>query len=123
VRCLVKTPWPENVRSFMEVPETKKQRRLGLLEPDLNGDEGRIGERSVLETKELGAVGPFCHSQREPGKRRQCGGDADVRAERSAAMDVGGRIGRGQAEKSCDDLYCFSRRIVVPIGRVSTSAI
>jgi hypothetical protein len=38
-------------------------------------------------------------------------GDADVRAERSAAMDVRGRIGRGQAEKSCDDLYCFSRRI------------
>jgi hypothetical protein len=79
--------------------------------PALHGDEGRIVERSVLETKELGEVGPLCHSQRKPGKRRHCGGDADVRAERSAAMDVRGRIGRGQAEKSCDDLYCFSRRI------------
>jgi hypothetical protein len=95
----------------MEVPETKKQRRLGLLDPALHGDEGRIVERSLLETKELGEVGPLCHSQREPGKRRHCGGAADVRAERSAAMDVRGRIGRGQAEKSCDDLYCFSRRI------------
>jgi hypothetical protein len=83
----------------MEVPETTKQRRLGLLEPALHGDEGRIVERSVLETKELGEVGPLCHSQREPGKRRHCGGDADVRAERSAAMDVRGRIGARSSRK------------------------
>jgi hypothetical protein len=36
--------------------------------------------------------------------------DADVRAERSAAINVRGRIGRGSS-RNCDDLYRFSSRI------------
>src|ERR1700720_4646396 len=59
-----------DVKIGQPVFNSRDQRRLGLLKPALEGDEGRIVERRVLQTKEWGKVSPLRHSQREPGKRR-----------------------------------------------------
>jgi hypothetical protein len=69
--------------------DSRDQRRLGLLQPALHGDEHRIVERRILQTKERGEIGALRHSQREPGKRWHRGRDADVGAgHRLATMDV-----------------------------------
>jgi hypothetical protein len=57
--------------------------RLGIRQPALEGDEGRIVDRSHREIKDYGGVGPRGRHQREPGKRRHRGGNADVGAKAS----------------------------------------
>jgi hypothetical protein len=92
-------------------PEHCDQRRLGLCKPTLEGDEGRIVDQRLRQIEGHGTIGPGRHSQREPGKRRHRGGDADIGAERRAAMDVRRYIVRRQAAKSCADLQCLGRRV------------
>jgi hypothetical protein len=75
--------------------DSSDQRRLGLLEPALRGDKGRIEERRIFQTKDWREVGPLSDVKGEPGKRWQRRCDADgcgIARRRLATMDVRRRI-------------------------------
>ena len=54
-----------DVKIGQPVFDSCDQRRLGLLEPALEHDEGRIVERRVLQTKDWGEIRTLGHSQRD----------------------------------------------------------
>jgi len=73
----------------------RMSRDMDVREPALQGDEGRIVDCRLCEIKDCGVVAPRGHSQREPRKRRNGGGDPGVSAEWGAAMDVRRHVVRG----------------------------